>query len=155
MHIFFSSMSTIDHCLYIYIYILLFFVPITYYCLYFLGQWQILTIGILDSDCQITYHSPSKKLLPPRYLLNTGGLDDSGFGLNKDLQTLWTVPTSVYEIDILPLCIIVWYAQWNLLNKCFLNLNLNKGANSIFDNCHSKVWANIAQETYATSSLNG
>ena len=54
-----------------------------------------------------------QKLLPPLYLLNTGGLHDSGFGLNKGLQTLWTVPTSVYQIDILTQCFVILYTlQW-------------------------------------------
>ena len=52
-----------------------------------------------------------QKLLPPQYLLNTGGLYDSGFGLNKGLQTLWTVPTSVYVIDILTLCYHTGYPR--------------------------------------------
>ena len=37
------------------------------------------------------------------------GLYDSDFGLNKGLQTLWTVPTSVYAIDILTLCCYIVY----------------------------------------------
>ena len=45
-----------------------------------------------------------QKLLPPWYQLDTGGLYDSDFGLNKGIQTLRTVPTSVYAIDVLTLC---------------------------------------------------
>ena len=36
---------------------------------------------------------------------HTGGICDNGFGLNKGLQTLETVPTSVCEIDILTMCV--------------------------------------------------
>ena len=47
------------------------------------------------------------------------GLYDSGFGLNKGLQTLWTVPTSVYAIDIYWHCAVILYTHVNLLNKRF------------------------------------
>ena len=55
-------------------------------------------------------------LLPLRYLLNAGGLYDSGFGL-KMSPNLWTVPTSVYEIDILTVCAVISYTHVDLLNK--------------------------------------
>ena len=72
----------------------------------------------------ITYHSRSSKLLPPQYLLNTGVFYDSDFGLDKGLQTLWTVSTSVYKIDILPLCVVILYTCVNYWsNKCFWILN--------------------------------
>ena len=56
-----------------------------------------------------------QRLLPPRYILNTFGLHDIGFGV----QTLWTVPKSVYEIDILTLCAVILNTYVNLLNKRF------------------------------------
>ena len=61
-----------------------------------------------------------QKLLPPWYLLNTGGLYDSGFGFDKGLQTLWTVPTSVYTIDILALCCYIVY-PCEFIEETFLN----------------------------------
>ena len=60
-----------------------------------------------------------QKLLPPRYLLNIGGLYESGFALNKGYQTLWTVPICVYEIDILTVWVVILYTHANLLNKRF------------------------------------
>ena len=61
-------------------------------------------------------------LLPPWYLLNSGGLHDSGFSFNKGLQTLWTVPTSVYAIDIeLLYCIPMWIYWINVSESCMLN----------------------------------
>ena len=59
---------------------------------------------LFDRDSLITYHSPSTSFC--RYLLNTGGLYDSGFGLNECLQT---VPTSAYAIDILTRCCYTAY----------------------------------------------
>ena len=48
--------------------------------------------GEIGRDCLITYIILLlQKLLPPQYLLNIGGLYDSGFSLNKGLQILWTV----------------------------------------------------------------
>ena len=48
---------------------------------------------------------------------------DSSFGLNKCLQTLWTVPKPVHEIDLMTRCIFILYTHVNLLNKRSLNLN--------------------------------
>ena len=55
-------------------------------------------------------------LLPLRYLLNSGGLHDSGFGL-KMSPNLWPLPTSVYEIAILTVCAVISYTHVDLLNK--------------------------------------
>ena len=60
-----------------------------------------------------------QKSLPPRCLLNTGGLCDSGFGLIRGLQTSLTVPTSAYVIDILKLCVVILYTHFHLLTKRF------------------------------------
>ena len=67
----------------------------------------------------------SQKSLPPRYLLNTGGLYDSGFGLNKGLPIVYTVPTYVYEIDLLTPCVVILYkyldCTQNVIGMCFSN----------------------------------
>ena len=62
---------------------------------------------LFDRDCLITYHSPSTKVIAAIISIEYWWLYNSGFGLNKGLQTLWTVPTSVYAIDILTLCCLL------------------------------------------------
>ena len=84
--------------------------------------WSFSKSAVLfDRDCLIIYYSPSTKVLPPRYLLNTGGIYESGFGLNKGLQILWTVPRCVCAINILTLCCYTVY-PCEFIETTFLNL---------------------------------
>ena len=62
-----------------------------------------------------------QKLLPPWYLLNTGGLYDSGFGFKK-VSRLYGLYRHLY---ILTLCSVILYTNVNLLNKRFWIVNPN------------------------------